>query len=357
MFPRLNRRCFLSGASAVHIMCAALLLLVPLASAARGQGVGSSRGDVVGSTGGIHTITGRIYFPSGSASQPRVKVTLEGSNVTTRSTTTDANGQFLFTGLLPGTYTIIVDGGNDYETARESAYIETSQTTAGSIGRQDIRVAVTMRPKGSGSAGGGSSAFAGVPKPAVDLYNKALESSKKGDTKKAVEELQAAIAQYDKFAVAYNELGVQYLKLGQPAEAVEVLAKAIKLTPDNTIARLNYGIALMEKKDYAEAEKQLREVVKKNDNSPMGHLYLGITLLRERRNEEAEKELKRAVILGKDDVAIAHYYLGGLYWGKKDYKQAADELETYLKLVPNAPGADKLRATIKELRDKQKSGD
>jgi regulator of sirC expression with transglutaminase-like and TPR domain len=37
----------------------------------------------------------------------------------------------------------------------------------------------------------------------------------------------------------------------------------------------------------------------------------------------------------------------------RQYKRAADELETYLKLMPSAPDADRVRATIKRLRNKQ----
>ena len=39
-------------------------------------------------------------------------------------------------------------------------------------------------------------------------------------------------------------------------------------------------------------------------------------------------------------------------WRKHDYKQAADELEKYVKLEPKAPDAKKVRYTIKELRNK-----
>jgi regulator of sirC expression with transglutaminase-like and TPR domain len=34
-------------------------------------------------------------------------------------------------------------------------------------------------------------------------------------------------------------------------------------------------------------------------------------------------------------------------------KEAADELEKYLKLDPKAPDADRIKGTIKELRDKK----
>lgn len=53
------------------------------------------------------------------------------------------------------------------------------------------------------------------------------------------------------------------------------------------------------------------------------------------------------------EIAPAHRYLGGIYSGKRDYKRAAEELETYLKLSPKAADAERTRAAIKELRSKQ----
>ena len=72
----------------------------------------------------------------------------------------------------------------------------------------------------------------------------------------------------------------------------------------------------------------------------------------DRQLDEAEKELQRAITLGADEMSLAHYYLGGIYWGRREYKRAADELETYLRLAPQAPDAERVRNTIKELRGK-----
>jgi len=92
--------------------------------------------------------------------------------------------------------------------------------------------------------------------------------------------------------------------------------------------------------------------LKKNDSSPTAHMYLGMSLISLRKLDEAEKELQRAVTLGGDQMGLAHYYLGGIYWGRREYGRAADELETYLRLAPQAPDAERVRNTIKELRSK-----
>ena len=53
-----------------------------------------------------------------------------------------------------------------------------------------------------------------------------------------------------------------------------------------------------------------------------------------------------------EKLTLAHKYLGGIYWRHKKYREAADELEKYLNLDPKAPDAEKIRSTIKELRQK-----
>jgi regulator of sirC expression with transglutaminase-like and TPR domain len=84
-------------------------------------------------------------------------------------------------------------------------------------------------------------------------------------------------------------------------------------------------------------------------------MYLGITLISLHQYDEAGKELQRALKLGGDSLPLPHYYLGGIYWHNGEHKRAADELEKYLQLVPKAPDAERLRATINYLRSKQKA--
>jgi len=96
----------------------------------------------------------------------------------------------------------------------------------------------------------------------------------------------------------------------------------------------------------------LRDAVKRNDSAPTAHLYLGIVLTKLPNYPEAEKELRRAIDLAGAQMGLAHKYLGGIYWSKRDYSHAVDELETYLRLTPNAPDAERVRGTIKELRNK-----
>ncbi|HEX8098254.1 MAG TPA: tetratricopeptide repeat protein [Pyrinomonadaceae bacterium] len=331
-----GRRAYAVGAFALLF---SLLILAPAACA---QAVGSSRG--LPGSGGRSIIQGKVIFPADPAPKTkRVKVRLEASEFSGSTAHTDDNGVFLFNGLLSGYYTITVDAGPDYEVAVERVNIE-RETNAGG---RSVNVPIYLKPKGAGAA-----SFAGVPKGAVDQYNKGLEAAKAGDSKRAVELLKAAVEQAPKFGPALNELGVQYLKLGEPDKAAEAFKAALSVTPDEFGPRLNYGIALLNLKKFAEAETEIRVALKKNANASTAHYYLGMALISQQKIGEAQSEFEKSV-KGSDQIALAHKYLGGIYWRNKDYKRAADELEKYVKLDPKAPDAEKIRSTVKELREKK----
>ena len=315
-------------------------------------------------TGGIHKIQGRIYFPSGRRSDVmQVQVVLESTSSDRLKVIADLNGSFTFTNLSAGSYTVVVDAGQDYETARDYVVIESGGVRGRNLSSADMartnvprtfNVLITLRLKPAAArAGVVDASLANVPKAAVDAYQKAVAEIQAGHREEAVTLLKTALTYYPQFALARNELGVQYLKLGMPDKAVDAFRAALEIRSDDVTIRLNYGVALLEKRNFAEAEAQLRQVVLKNGDFATAHLYLGIALINLRKFDDAQLELERAVSLGRDSMSLAHYYLGGIFWRKRQYKQAADELETYLKLVPTARDAEQVRATIRDLRSKQ----
>src|SRR5258708_31090676 len=70
-------------------------------------------------TGGIHTIQGKVYSPNGRPVDIAVTVRLEGSNTGGLSLSTNQSGSYAFQNIAPGNYTVVVEGGDNFETARE----------------------------------------------------------------------------------------------------------------------------------------------------------------------------------------------------------------------------------------------
>jgi tetratricopeptide (TPR) repeat protein len=328
--------------------------LLPLTN--YGQGGSASTG-----TGGSHTIQGHIYFPSGRRVEGSIQVKLQSYSAGEISVMTDSSGSFTFASLSPGNYTVVVDAGADYEIAKEGVFIDTDVNTS-ALGiptlatsrRYTVMITLQLKHGGNDHAKGSivNAALAAVPADARASYEEGLEQARAGDSLKAIDKLRTAISLYPNFPLALNELGVQYLKINLANKAVEPLRSATRLSPDAFAPTLNLGIALLETKQFSEAEARLRDAVKRNDSAPTAHMYLGVALTKLRNYVDAEKELRRAIDLAGTQLGLAHYYLGGIYWGRGEYGHAADELETYLRLTPNAQDAERIRGTIKDLRSK-----
>lgn len=326
-------------------------LLLSSAVFTKAQGYGDRTR--TGGTNGVHTIQGRINLPSNRPAAS-LKVRLESTNSATLTTLSNSEGVFYFSGLESGLYTIIIEPGDAYDSIRETVTIE--REIINSISRTynlmfDLREKGTLKNK----PGVTSASLAKVPKPAREQFIKALEARDKGDVKSAIEKFNEAVRLYQPFTEAYAELGSLYLKTGEMDKAEDALKKALQLDEKNTNVKLNYGITLLKKNKMTEAEKFLREVAEADKTSATPYMYLGIALVGLSRFEEAEKEFLSAVSLKDDEkIARSHWYLGGIYWRKQNYKQAADELEKYLKLSPKAADADKARSLIQQLKEKTK---
>ena len=333
------------------------ILVLSVAVGARAQAPGSSRG--LSSGDGTHTIQGRIFAPSGNAlTGVSVKVNLEATNGEGGSTTTDQDGSFRFNSVRPGSYAVVVDGGKEFESAREPVNIDPGGTSG-----PMTTVTIHLRAKVSAS----NPAFAGVPQNALDFYQKGVAAAQKGNSKSAAEFLSKAVEAYPAFSMALSELGIQYMKLGQMEKASETFDALIKLKPNDAAAHLDFGIALYnqsvalltDKKTEAsiqkvgQAETQLRAAVSLNSPGPSAHYYLGLSLIKLKRYDDAQAELETAIKNGGANIALAHKFLGGLYMNARRNKEAADELEKYLQLDPKATNADQIRGTVKELRSRQ----
>lgn len=322
-----------------------LLITLTTTSVLFAQAPGSNRGLVSGE--GIHTIQGRVHFPSGqSVSLRQVKVTLESvSAFGSKTTVTDQDGSFRFSSLTAGGYTVVVDAGKEFEVARESVNIDREASPGG----RTVQVAIQLKYKVDAS----NPAFAGIPAKALSSYERGTSAAKKGDAKAAAQAFEEAVAEYPNFPLALNELGVQYLKLGKMDKAASTFESLIKLKPTEATAHLNLGIALYNLKKVEDSEKALRRSLELHDAGPTAHYYLGLIMIGQRRLEEAQKEFELAINNGGDGLALAHKYLGGIYMSFKKNQQAADELEKFLKLEPKATDAERIKVTIKDLRSQR----
>lgn len=298
--------------------------------------------------GGANAIVGTVFGPSGRPVENRVRIRIASMTSGDRISNTNEQGNFAFRGLPTGSYTISIEKEKEFEPYSTS--VDVMQFRGSPPQTYTLNIRLVAKASADAKPGVINSEFAGVPKEALESFEKAASLAKAGDRKGAVEQLKLAIAAHPAFALAHGELGIQYMRIGEFEKADEALRAALALKPDAYRPLLNRGMLLVELKRYAEAEPVLRKVVKADEKAPAGHYFLGQALANQGKFDEAAKELTTAVTTGGPEMKEAHRVLAIIYNVQGDKPRAAVELETYLRLNPKTPDAQQLQQLIEQFK-------
>lgn len=328
-------------------LCSSFAVFACLGANASGQigNTGVDEDPTFGMRQGTNTIVGQVIFPANHQPTRRYTVRLSSVRVGEFSTMTDDNGVFTFRRLREGSYFIIIETGKEYQPAQETVdfYDNRGRTTT-------VQIELRLRPNAIAKPGVLNAALAGVPKAAIEHYQKGVVASAAGDLPKAVEELTAAIEIHPSFVLALNELSAVYVNQNNMARAQQALTSAIKYEPNNATLHLNLGYVLLLENQFADADHELQRALQLNDMSALTHVFRGRVLIRLGNLTDAEAELKKAQVIGGDAGVLAYRYLAELYSQKGETAKAIEALETYLKQRPNAKDASEIKKIIADLR-------
>jgi len=117
-----------------------------------------------------------------------------------------------------------------------------------------------------------------VPKAAKKASDRSAKFSRKGDSRRAAEELEKAVALDPEYAEAHGNLGFEYSQLGRLQEAEAEMRRAIALDPYVSIAHSNLGWVLFQQGNFADAERSARRALALSLNNDRAHVLLGVLL-------------------------------------------------------------------------------
>jgi tetratricopeptide (TPR) repeat protein len=290
-------------------------------------------------------VRGRVVLPDGSFVDQSVRVTLQNDRGNETTIFTDAQGQFEFRGIAPGNYQLIVEGDKQrFETVATGVQIFRGMSSFLTVHLKpnDRSKQPTMEEKTISV----EELSEDIPSAARKEFEKANAESAKGNANEAISHLKKAIEIHPNFAMAYNNLGVQFLGQGKLDEAADALNRALAINPNAFNPRLNLGIVLVKQHRFAEAADVLKRAIALRSDAPAARLYAGIALLGSEESEAAEKELKTAYELGGHKYALALFHLGQLYMNIGERGKALASFEAFLKEEPNSPNAAQVRKLI-----------
>lgn len=312
--------------------------------------------------GAPHTIRGKVFMPSGTPPEIRIRVVLEVSTGGIAGETfSDSVGNFEFRSLTSGNYILKVIGdGRQYESTQESVEL------SGNFGRTHISQ-IYLREKSRDARDKINNDLLSVadvqevPKAARKLYEKGLKLAQANKPQEAITQLQEALKHFPDYLHALNKLGEQLAQSGDLPAAQTAYERALNLNQRFALPHIGLGILFNNQKKFAEAIEHLEAANHLDDSFPLAHLNLGIALMEQQPADyaHAEKELTRALVLGGKEMTYTYLYLFNLYARQRQYAQAATQLESYLKEIPNAPDAPQVKqrlAALKKLIAQSASG-
>ncbi len=299
-------------------------------------------------TGGNNYIVGTVYGPDGYPVTVKTRIRLTYPTGGELLEMTDDRGRFVFSNVGSGTYIVSLEE-DQYLPVRQEIDIVINRAPVPETYTVNIRLRLKENAKPKVAPGVISASNAGVPKRAMEFYQKASELAREKDYRGAIAQLELAVQEYPKFINALNQIGVLYQRFNELDKADEALQAALKINPEAYEPLLNRSIGLYRMAKFKDAEKVLRDTLKVDKNSAVAHYFLGRTLIRLNRLPESEPELLASIKLSPPgEFTEAHRVLAAIYMDRGAHQLAIEQLETYLKLVPTTPDADKLRQAIEQ---------
>ncbi|MGE3466937.1 MAG: carboxypeptidase regulatory-like domain-containing protein [Pyrinomonadaceae bacterium] len=322
-----------------------LLVLAGIFALSAADGYGQNR----------NSVTGFVFDESRRpVSQIYVELLNEFYSTVSRART-GGSGMYSFRNLESGLYYVkVLYAGTNFEVQIKSVSlvpISVIQGRGAAAEQVDFYLRSRKQPD-RGEPGPPAVIFVqDVPAEAKTLFE---EGVRELDTSKdeAFAKIKRAIEIFPEYFAALDRLGLAYLELGHYEAAYVLLAKAVSVNSRSLPTTIGLGVAEFRLGAVKPSLERFRQAVKLDSTSINAQLWLGISLHSTSDLAGALTALMEAAKLSDGKVAEVHWQLARVYKDQKNFSKAADELETFLRLRPDAQNAAEIKKIITSLRTK-----
>lgn len=299
------------------------------------------------------TITGFVFD---SERRPVAQIPVElmnDVNSVLQRMKTDGSGRFMFRGVSQGRFQIrVLPLGTNYEEQTQEVEIYGIGATGRPIA-DNIQKDFYLRLRKSGSVSSTGTVFVQeIPEEAKTIYQRAVSDLEGNRLEAGVAGLENALKLFPTYYMALEKLGLVYATQQKYEKALDVFGKAVIVNSRSFNGWYGLSYAHYALKQSQAAVEAAQRAVTLNSNSGDALLFLGLSLRQAKRYEEAEKPLKQADKIAKGLSPDIHWNLALLYAKNLNrYRDAANELELYLKTSPDIGQTDNIKKLIKKYRE------
>lgn len=275
---------------------------------------------------------------------------------TLKRTRTDGNGRYYFSGMSAGNFKVrVLAYTTNYENQIQDANIVNFGASGGRVSSDNVYLDFYLRldPRKINATNNGNSEtifVQDVPSEALKLYNKALDNLK--DKKDGgLDLLEQAVKLFPNYYNALNRLGTEYVYRKEYTKAIPILTKATTINQRSFSGFYALGVASYNAGFLKDSVEAMQTAVTLDAQSVNANLWYGRLLRMYKSYELSEKVLLKLKESLKSPIADVHWQLALLYNSTKRYKNAAEELELFLKIQPDSRDAEQIKKLIVRLKN------
>ena len=284
--------------------------------------------------------------------QPEVQASVGLHGATTpfaTNTLSDISGRFRFTRLAAGQYTlsVFVPGYGE-----KRLTIDVGRASSDRKGRFHVTVRLDAATHTGTSGATVSVGELSIPARARKEYSEAQKRLEKRDIDGAIEHLQKAVEIAPGFTSAWNHLGTIAYQTRRFDDAEGYFQKALETNRDSYEPLVNLGGVLVTLNKIEDAFPYNLYVTQKRPQDALANSQLGMNYFALGKVDLAEKYLLEACRLDPAHFSHPQLLLTEIYIRRNDSEKAVSQLEDFLRYHPDWQGAEKLKETIRKLRNR-----
>jgi predicted Zn-dependent protease len=188
-----------------------------------------------------------------------------------------------------------------------------------------------------------------APKNARKEYDKAEKDIRGNKLPSAVRHLENAVAEYDKYAAAWNDLGRIYLTQRQNDQAGHAFSKAIAADPQYLPPYVGLAELQLQDAQYEVAAETAGKALALSPGLVTADFIRAAADFKLNRLDAAEKSARDAEHGAHQNIEQLHLLLADILLAKGNYPGAADEMRAYLKEYPQGEFAAKVKDRLPEI--------
>lgn len=298
----------------------------------------------------LNSISGHVS--DGRSAIPNLQVELlNDMDSVIQRTKTDSSGLFAFRRLSTGIFQVRVQTyGTSYIGQIKRVQLERTRAF------EQVDFVLVSKQTSSISPTGGAVFVQEVPEQARRDFDRGSDLLKNDRRKEGVAALKKAVEMFPSYFAALELLGMEYVKQQEYEPAIDVLTKAVEVNRRAYQSLYGLSVAQQSLKQLPQAVESMRRAITLNPGSVNANLWMGMLLRQSAKLDEAETYLKQADKLAESKSPDAHWQLALLFNDLKRYREAADELELFLKVQPDSKDTELIKKLIQRLRQNASSG-